>query len=226
MPETFSSDLGDPGRHRGPQDTFNSEFQGASDSLIRKDRPELIGGRGRLGILLVVSIFAAPVLGFCGFALWYWRVPIGNWLVGGEARVEPVVEAEEEPAAVPPDLPSGPPPVFGIRGAPDDSTIEVVETTVRGAVSISSVDVGLTNLEQPLADCWAKAGAAGSVELVVSFGIEANGNIRDVSVVGGTDSLHGCVRSALPSSGWPPPRNGGAASVSRTWKLAGRAAPI
>src|SRR5690349_11103979 len=72
MNETFSSDLRGP-EHHDPRDrhSFNSEFIGASDSLIKKDRPALIGGRGWGGILLTIFIVFLPVFAIGGWAVWY-----------------------------------------------------------------------------------------------------------------------------------------------------------
>jgi hypothetical protein len=125
-PETFSSELGELAERARAHDSFNDEFQGASDSLIRNDRPELVGGRGRTGILLVVLVFLVPILGFAGFALWYWSEPIGSWIAGIGRRADTQVEApeevvEEDEVAVVPDLPPASDRVFGIKGSPDGS---------------------------------------------------------------------------------------------------------
>lgn len=260
MPETFSSEIGEPhGLDPRERDSFNTEFRGASDSLIRNDRPKPIGGRGRTGIFLIVLVFAAPLLGFAAFALWYWSEPIGSWIAGlgspGEPAVETESEGEPEEVAAKLDLPAEPPveKVFGIKGAPDGSEpapepqqpdppqqpdqqpqpppdpppqpdspgakIETISTNVRGKVSSSSIHSRLSKVDEALAKCWAGAGAAGPVELVLSFGIKWNGKLQGISLRGGSETLHGCVRQALPTSGWQQPSDGGDASVTRTWKL-------
>jgi hypothetical protein len=250
-PETFSSELHDVHERRpGDRDSFNDEFRGASDSLIASDRPELVGGRGRGAVIAMAVTLMLPVLIGGGLALWYWSVPIGHWLAGTEPQDESTAEPEPEaaePVAVTPTPDAPPQPavekVFGIRGTPDGSepspttapvqadpplqpdasagTIAAVSTTVRGNVGSTAVNAELDELDAALLACHAKAGASGSVELVLSFGITRDGNLQAISLGGGSEALHACVREALPTSGWPQPLDGGdgEASVSRTWKL-------
>jgi hypothetical protein len=255
VPETFSSEIGDPqGLDPRDRDSFSTEFRGASDSLIRKDRPEPIGGRGRIGVLLVVLIFLVPVLGFGAFALWYWSESLGNWIAGIGRQTEPATGAEVPVEEAPQEVATEPlaePPVekvFGIKGAPDGTAplpepepvqpelptqpdtpvqppqppatkIETVSTNVRGKVGSSTINSRLAKVDAALPTCWANAGAAGPVELVLGFGIKWNGNLQGISLKGGSETLHACVRKALPTSGWPKPSDGGDASVTRTWKL-------
>jgi hypothetical protein len=127
--ETFSSELRDVHERRpGDRDSFNDEFRGASDSLIEKDRPSMVGGRGRGAVVAMAVVLLLPLLIGGGIALWYWRVPIGSWLAGTEpaAEIEPEPAAKEQPviAAPTPDLPPAEPAVekvFGIRGVPDEN---------------------------------------------------------------------------------------------------------
>lgn len=261
-PETFSSELGDAHEHGEPKrDSFSNEFRGASASLIERDRPPSInGGRGRVALALAVVLLFA-LLGGSGWALWYWREPIGQWIAGLGQQTEPVAESEPEapalPAAAAPDLPAEPAveKTFGIRGAPNGSeplatpeppqpattpqdptaqpaqpdppvqpppsggSIQIVSTNVRGKVAGATVNARLAKLDDALAGCWTKAGGTGPIELVLSFGIKWNGRVQSISVRGGSEALHTCVRAALPTSGWPQPRDGGEATVTRTWKL-------
>jgi hypothetical protein len=252
--ETFSSELRDVHERRpGERDSFNDEFRGASDSLIAKDRPELVGGRGRGAVIALVLTLSLPVLIGAPVAIWYWAEPIGHWLAGTEAQVEATEPAmEPEPVAPVAVTPTPEPPavekVFGIRGAPDGSDpgptpepvqpdapvqdpplqpdapasqIEAVSTTVRGNVGSTAVSAELDKLDAALVACWTKTGASGSIELQLDFGITRDGNLRDISLSGGSEALHTCVREALPTSSWPQPLDGGGgeASVNRTWKL-------
>lgn len=264
-PETFSSEFrGLQERRPADRDSFNEEFRGASDSLIAKDRPELVGGRGRGAVVLMAVTLMLPVLIGGGLALWYWAVPIGHWLAGDAPRAEPAVEAEPEADEVAPPTPEPAPApevekVFGIRGVPDgeadptpepaqpdapvqppdppvqpnppvqppvqpnpsNSKLEAVSTNVRGNVGSTAVNASLDQLDAALLDCWAKAGAGGSIELELSFGITRDGTLHAIALGGGSEALHACVRATLPMSGWPAPQAGGEASVSRTWKLGG-----
>jgi hypothetical protein len=130
-PETFSSELRDVHERRGvDRDSFNDEFRGASDSLIAKERPPLVGGRGRGAVVALVVTLMLPLLLGGGIALWVWKVEIGNWLAGNGPQVEPAVAPEPSPEAneqaVTTPTPDPPPEpaverVFGIRGAPDPS---------------------------------------------------------------------------------------------------------
>lgn len=184
-----------------------------------------------------------PVLIFGGLAMWYWAVPIGRWLSGDAPPAEPTVASEPEMAQQAAPMPTPDPPpepavekVFGIRGAPDGSEpepaqadvpvqaagskIEAVSTNVRGNVGSTAVSASLDKLDTTLASCWAEAGASGSVELELSFGITPDGGLHAIALSGGSEALQACVRAAVPMSGWPGPQVG-EASVSRTWKLGG-----
>jgi hypothetical protein len=123
----------------------------------------------------------------------------------------------EPPLSEPPVQP--PPPVPPVQPSPSGSNIQIMTTDVRGKVSSSAIETRLAKLDEALAGCWAKAGGTGPVELVLSFGIKWNGSAQGISLRGGSEALHACVRAALPTSGWPQPRDGGEAKVTRTWKL-------
>lgn len=187
-----------------------------------------------------------PVVIGGGLALWYWSVPIGHWLAGTDPQAQPTAESEAEPELVEP-APSTTPAVapepavekvFGIRGAPDGSepgglepapvqpdqpgsSIEAVSTTVRGNVGSTAVNAELDKLDAALLACKAKAGGSEPVELALSFGITRDGHLQAITLGGGSEALHACVREAMPTSGWPQPLDGGGgeATVSRTWKL-------
>lgn len=232
-------------RRAGDRDSFNDEFHGASDSLIAKDRPELVGGRGRGAVFAMVATLMLPVVIGGGLAIWYWSVPIGNWLAGTEPQTQPAAEGEAEPELVEPapsTTPEVPPEpavekVFGIRGVPDGSEpglepapdqpdqpasdIEAISTTVRGNVGSTAVSAELDKLDAALMACKAKAGGSEPVELELSFGITRDGHLQAIAFNGGSEALRACVREAMPTSGWPQPLDGGGgeATVSRTWKL-------
>jgi hypothetical protein len=254
--ETFSSELGDVHeRRRNDRDSFNDEFRGASESLIAKDRPPLVGGRGRGAVIALAIALMLPLLIGGPIAIWYWAVPIGHWLAGTEPVAEPKPEPEVTEPVAPTPTPEPPPQptvdkVFGIRGAPEGGQpeptpepvqpdlpaqpeptpeqpdvpagkLEAVSTSVRGSVDSTAVNANLDNLDTALLACWAKAGSNASVDLELSFGIAANGTLQAVAVKGGSEALQACVRDMVPARGWPQPRNGGEASVTRAWKLGG-----
>jgi hypothetical protein len=130
---------------------------------------------------------------------------------------EPPLPSETQPLQPdPPTQPDAP-----VQPSPSGGSIQIMSTDVRGKVAASAVNARLAKLDEALAGCWTKAGATGPVELVLRFGIKWNGQAQAISLVGGSEALHGCVRAALPTSGWPQPRDGGEAKVTRTWKLAG-----
>jgi hypothetical protein len=255
--ETFSSEFRDVHERRpGDRDSFNDEFRGASDSLIEKDRPSMVGGRGRGAVVAMAVVLLLPLLIGGGIALWVWRVPIGSWLAGSEPETETEPVAKDPVVAAPiPDLPPAEPAVekvFGIRGAPDEnaalpipepvqpeppvqpdppaqpnspvqptppgSKIEAVSTNVSGTVASTAVSLALDKLDPPLAACWANAGAPEPIELELSLTIARDGSMQTYSLGGGNEGLNACVLAALPSKGWPRPREG-VATVTRKWKL-------
>ena len=270
MPETFSSEIGHVQRE-DEGSSFTNEFRGASDSLIERDRPPRpldVGRRTRRVLWTVVLL--AGVLGGGGWALWYWSEPIGEWIASWNPGEEPAsttapVEAVE-PAQPEPEQPSEPepPPVFGIKGAPEGSSSEppnpppidttqpqpqpsepgeglpvesldgpppskaasvsIGATSVRGKVASATVSSRLAPVDAALEACWTSAAAKPETKRPASvnlrFGIKWNGRTFAIAVDGDAlESVRECVRKALPSSGWPQPRDGGEASVTRSWSL-------
>jgi hypothetical protein len=253
VPETFSSEIADVDERRG-EPSFTSEFRGASDSLIERDRPPRaldIGRRGRR--MMLVLILSVAALGGGGWALWYWSEPIGEWIAsfGSDAEQQPAAADEPppaEPAVVEPP-PAEPEKVFGVKGAPEGSerpstqppavtappgelpsepskpaSVTVASTSIRGKVSSASVGSRLAGVETALQGCWTSAAAKPETKrpatLTVRLGIKWNGRLLSTTIEGDApDSVEGCVREALPGSGWPQPRDGGDATVERSWTL-------
>ena len=143
--------------------------------------------------------------------------PLPQPIPGGELPVEPLdrVDGEDplpvEPLDRPPTGPDG-----------RVEAVSVTATTVRGRVSESTVTARLAPVDEALAACWAKAAAAHGrpANLSLRFTIKWNGRAQGVLVGGDApDAVERCVEEAVPTSGWPQPRDGGEASVSRQWKL-------
>ncbi len=264
MPETFSSEIGDLHERRGDRPSFTNEFEGASDSLIERERPPRpidVGRRGRR--LMFWLIFSLALVGGGGWALWYWSESIGEWIASWNAsdEPEPTVQPQTEPTPVeqPPAEPK-PTKVFGVKGAPEDSepttpvtpptiptdgeslpvvpldsppanqptvkpaSVVTASTSVRGKVSSAKIGSKLAVVDTALKGCWTTAAAKPETKrpasLSSSFSIKWNGRLLSSSVTGDApESVKACVREALPSSGWPQPRDGGEGQVTRTWTL-------
>lgn len=158
-----------------------------------------------------------------------------------QAESEPVVEPEPEPVVEPepPTEPANPqptieappiPPGEGLPVEPLDvpaskpASVKAGATSVRGKVASSTVTAKLATVDAALEGCWASAAAKPETKrpanVRLRFSIKWNGRAFGVAVDGDAPKqLRECVREALPSSGWPQPRDGGEASVSRSWTL-------
>lgn len=251
MPETFDSEIGDAHERKKPDSSFSTEFRGASDSLIERERPSPALDVGRGSGWIVWLILALALLGGGGYALWYWSEPIGAWIAGWK-RDEAAPPAPEQPAEVVPEPakpePTEPEPVFEIDDSPtkpptpvvvggDELPVEQLDdpnkpakirsgaTAARGGkVSLPDVNAKLSAVDTALEGCWESAIADPAtkrpVSLTLRFTIKASGGASAIEVDGGApESVQSCVRSALPSDGWPKPSDGVEANISRTWSL-------
>lgn len=99
-PETFSSEIGDlhEGRPNQPDQSFDGEFVGAGDSMLRDRRPPtaLESSGGGKKALIVLAVLLA-VGGGAGWAVWHWWEPIRAQLglagADGEQTAEDAGEA-------------------------------------------------------------------------------------------------------------------------------------
>lgn len=104
------------------------------------------------------------------------------------------------------------------------ASVAIGATSVRGKVASSTVSSRLAPVDAALETCWASAAAKPETKrpasLNLRFGIKWNGRAFGIAVDGDApESVRECVREALPSSGWPQPRDGGEATVTRSWSL-------
>lgn len=140
----------------------------------------------------------------------------------GEGGDEPSPSPTPEPAVDPTPTPT-PTPAPTPTPPTGEASIAVKDTKVRGKVSAGRVESRLQRATTDLTKCWkdavAKGTAKGPSELGVSFRIKWSGKRGGLTFTGGTPGLQTCVRDAIPVGGWPQPRDGGEASVSRTWTL-------
>jgi hypothetical protein len=140
---------------------------------------------------------------------------------GPELPTEPELPVEPQTPPTEPELPVEPQTPAAPRVS---TTIQSTATKVRGKVSGAAVASRLALVDAALPSCWAdaiEAGATGPVELELSLGIRWSGHANGIGVSGGSDALDKCVRAAVPGAGWPKPRDGGDASVTRRWTLGG-----
>lgn len=196
---------------------------------------------------MAAIVLLTGLLGGGGYALWYWSEPIGEWIASWTADWAAEDEPADEPAVVEPEpeTPTEPAREFGVQGVQDDSetpstktppvqpepapvptiaSIETASTAVSGKVSSSTVKARLAPVDAALKGCWQTAASKPetkrSVELRLRFSIKWNGRSFGVSVTGeAPESVRTCVRDALPRTGWPQPRDGGDANVTRVWTL-------
>jgi hypothetical protein len=110
--------------------------------------------------------------------------------------------------------------------SPESKAASVVigSTSVRGKVASSTINSRLAPVDAALQGCWASEAAKPATKRPVTvnlrFGIKWNGRTYAIAVDGDApDTVLKCVRAALPSSGWPQPRDGGEATVARSWSL-------
>lgn len=104
------------------------------------------------------------------------------------------------------------------------ASVAVAATNVRGKVASASVSSKLAVVDKALEGCWTSAAAKPETKRPASvklrFGIKWNGRAFGIAVEGDApEAVRKCVREAVPSSGWPQPRDGGEAQVSRDWSL-------
>jgi hypothetical protein len=148
----------------------------------------------------------------------------------------PPEPAPPEPEPVPePTAPETPPPridppVSGeLPVEPLDiptaaASVAIGATSVRGQVSSATVGSRLAAVDTALGECWtteaAKPETKRPTTVTLRFGIKWNGKTFGVTVEGDVPkAISSCVRTALPTAGWPQPRDGGEATVSRSWTL-------
>jgi hypothetical protein len=147
------------------------------------------------------------------------------------APVQPEV-APPEPEPIQPETPPPPiaPPVAGelpvepldTPNAPAKSVVGT--TTVRGQVSSATVGSRLAAVDTALGECWTTAAAEPETKrpatVTLHFVIKWSGKASGIKVDGDVpDTVSSCVRKAVPTGGWPQPRDGGEATVTRSWRL-------
>lgn len=104
------------------------------------------------------------------------------------------------------------------------ASVTIGASSVRGKVASTSVNSRLATVDAALEGCWASAAAKPETKrpatVNLRFGIKWNGRTFAIAIDGDAPkSVVDCIRKALPSSGWPQPRDGGEATVSRSWSL-------
>ncbi len=129
-----------------------------------------------------------------------------------------------QPSTSPPTSAGEPAPVEPQPVEQPPARVSVAATSVRGQVSRARVEAQLAAVDEALERCWAAAAAKPGIRrpaaLTLSFAIKWNGRLISSSVSGDAPAaVEACAREALPSSGWPLPRDGGEGRVSREWAL-------
>jgi len=120
------------------------------------------------------------------------------------------------------DAEAKPPPEATPPASGGEATVEIASTQVRGKVWSKAVERKLEDADAALASCWkaeVAKGKAGPLELTVEFRIKWSGRRSGLQFTGGTPALDSCVSDAIGYGGWPEPRDGGEARVTRTWTL-------
>jgi hypothetical protein len=151
--------------------------------------------------------------------------PEGSETTLVEPPIDPSVEPPIDPAS--PSEPGEGLPVESLDAPPPagkPASVVLGDTSVRGKVASGTVSSRLAAVDAALEACWASAVAKPETKrpatVKLRFGIKWNGRAYAIAVDGDAPaSVTKCVREAVPTSGWPQPRDGGEAQVSRSWSL-------
>ncbi|MFO7566076.1 MAG: hypothetical protein R6X02_25755 [Enhygromyxa sp.] len=184
MPETFSSEIGDV--HERPQaaTSFSTEFRGASDSLIDRERQPRLIGRSRGAKVLVIMVLVAGLLGGGGFALWYWAEPVGEWLASlnpSDAPAPAPEPAPTQPAAAPEPAPKEPEPTPPLDDPPAGDGASVAPTPMPTPIG---GELPVEELDNPIKPAKVKSGATSARGRVSIPSVNAKLTAVDTAIEG------------------------------------------